>query len=525
MQGIQTKIALNLFVVLLLAVVLLLVVAMIAMQHLLVERKLDEADRIATLTAVLLPVSSTPQALSVTPLSNILAASRVQQLWLHNANRLVRYDLAEAPEPVERRLRQLILRARLAARRQSAVEGPSRPWLSFTGQVLLAAIPIKSDTEAAGVTIGVSLPLDDLQAPMEKLRRLLAMYAIVNAVLFTLVGGFQLRRLTWLPLSRLLRRAGTFRPQQLPIFQPEQAGSEFNQLSQALNHMLQHIADEKDRLSATVASLEEANRELKRTQRDMLRTEKLAGIGRLSSAIAHEIGNPIGIILGYVELLKQTEASEAERSDWLGRMETEIQRINRIIRQLLDVSRSPSEEQRVPVAVHPLLVEVSDLVRYQPFMARIRVQLELLAQQDVVLAESDRLRQVFLNLSINAADAIRLANRGSDGILSIRTQVTPGGQARDALPPADWLEISIADNGCGISEESLPSIFDPFFTTKDPGKGTGLGLYVSFRVLEEMGGTIHATSAPNCGTTMVVRLPLHGESRSDKLAGDMPPCP
>jgi two-component system NtrC family sensor kinase len=293
------------------------------------------------------------------------------------------------------------------------------------------------------------------------------------------------------------------------FFLSENEDSEFNKLSKALNRMLQHIAEDKEKLQAAVVSLEKANFDLKQAQKDIIRVEKLASVGRLSAGIAHEIGNPIGIITGYLELLKRNDVSNDDKLDFILRTETEIKRIDAIIRQLLDLSR-PSIEDVKAVSVHAIIEDAVGASRFHPSMSDIDLDLRLSARYDRVKGDPNQLRQVFLNLMINAADAILSAKNQSEGKISIISQVqkTVG---KDAAKNKDMLRIDYIDNGSGISAENLINIFDPFFTTKGPGKGTGLGLSVCFMIVEAMGGNIKATSQEGQGATFTVYLPLSHE--------------
>jgi signal transduction histidine kinase len=250
---------------------------------------------------------------------------------------------------------------------------------------------------------------------------------------------------------------------------------------------------------------------VKKAQRDIIRTEKLASVGRLSAGIAHEIGNPIGIVIGYLELLRQTDITEDERAEYIQRTEDEVERINSIIRQLLEVSR-PSNSGRMAVSVHNIVQDTADVLHVQPLMSNIELVLDLAAENDTVLADPNQLRQVFLNLVINAADAISGDEKLTGGQLKLSTSLEKNGD-QDNQDATDQLKILFADNGPGIAEENLSNIFDPFFTTKDPGRGTGLGLSVSFMIVESLGGKMTGTSEPGKGTTMVISLPLHGEEQ------------
>ena len=265
-----------------------------------------------------------------------------------------------------------------------------------------------------------------------------------------------------------------------------------------------------------VRSLEKANFDLKRAQEDTIRAEKLASVGRLSAGIAHEIGNPIGIVSGYLELLKQRDISDEDRDEYIIRTETEINRINAIIRQLLDFSR-PSNGVLQVVNVHEIIDEVAEISNTQPLMSNISLKLNLEAEKDTVRAHSDQLRQVFLNLMINAADAVSSLEDKTYGAINVVSEVTAGTDvdSMNNRPDKPMLKIMYMDNGPGIPEEHIGNIFDPFYTTKEPGKGTGLGLSVCFMIIEGIGGKIEATSEEGKGTTITIYLPLCLENDGD----------
>ena len=278
--------------------------------------------------------------------------------------------------------------------------------------------------------------------------------------------------------------------------------------------MLRRISDDRETLRSTVMSLEKANLELKKAQEEIIRAEKLASVGRLSAGIAHEIGNPIGIVMGYLELLKQTDISESEKDEYIQRTENEIERINTIIRQLLEISRPSSTDLR-SVAVHALIDDIADVLKVQPLMSNIDLERHLGSENDTVLADPSQLRQVFLNLIINAADAISTMDRDVDGQLKITTELETVPETQSQGQPS-MLKIRFIDNGPGIREEDIGNIFDPFFTTKEPGKGTGLGLSVSFMIVEGLGGKMDVNSEIGKGTTMIINLPLYEPGQQQK---------
>ena len=189
-----------------------------------------------------------------------------------------------------------------------------------------------------------------------------------------------------------------------------------------------------------------------------------------------------------------------------GVTENEIERINTIIRQLLEISR-PSNTALRAVEVHALIDDIADVLRVQPLMSNIELERRLGAKNDVVLADPNQLRQVFLNLMINAADAISSMDKDVAGQLKITTELEIDTET-ESQGRRSMLKIILFDNGAGIPENNLGNIFDPFFTTKEPGKGTGLGLSVSFMIVEGLGGKMTVNSEVGQGTTMIIYLPL-----------------
>ncbi|MGD8242416.1 MAG: ATP-binding protein [Desulfobacterales bacterium] len=347
------------------------------------------------------------------------------------------------------------------------------------------------------------IPLDSLYRVLRHTQHIFLIYILINTLILTLLGVYRLNRLTVKPIQRLVSRAETYRDSSDTVFLIEKEDNEFSKLSKSLNSMLLRISQDKEKLKDSVDSLERANRELEKAQLDLIRAEKLASVGRLSAGIAHEIGNPIGIIKGYLDLLKDDGMPAKEKEDFIRRTETEVERINSIIRQLLDFARPSAQEQSV-VGIHAILSELKEICHFQPVFADLNFSLDLRAEKDQVMADGRQLRQVFLNLILNAADAFEGLDSPDQNRLIIRTFIEA-----DARPDHNRrLAIQFIDNGAGIPDEHRDNIFDPFYTTKDPGRGTGLGLSVSFTIIEGFGGSIKAEPNDLHGTTMCIRLPL-----------------
>ncbi|MDT8334230.1 MAG: HAMP domain-containing sensor histidine kinase [Desulfurivibrionaceae bacterium] len=370
---------------------------------------------------------------------------------------------------------------------------------------LLIARPYLEDQKIVGA-LAADLDLGRVYQALRDSQRIFFVYFAVNLLVFTLFGFYQLYRLVLKPITRLVNTAEEFRDDDGFSFLPETTDGEFNRLSHSLNKMLARIGRDRGRLRETIADLEDANLMLRKTQLEMVRAEKLASVGRLSAGIAHEIGNPIGIVIGYLDLLKQNSIPAEQKKDFILRAEKEVNRVNTIIRQLLDFARQPADEPRGEVSLHRIIGEVVDICRIQPMMAGIELVLEENAGQDCVVGSSGQLKQVFLNLLINAADAIKEGAEGDRGPGRI-TVTTDNRQMAGRPGRGGVIRIRIADNGPGIAAGNLENIFDPFYTTKEPGKGTGLGLSICFTIIENMGGVIEAASGGE-GTTITVSLPL-----------------
>jgi two-component system, NtrC family, sensor kinase len=371
-------------------------------------------------------------------------------------------------------------------------------------QVVTIAIPIFSHDRIKGV-IGATFPMATLQQKISRYHKPIYFYILINTVVLTLVGLYRIFRLYLRPIDRIIRQADDFHEDIDPFFSFRQEDNELQRLSSALNRMLNRISIDNKKLQETVMSLERANAELQNAQKEILRAEKMASVGRLAAGVAHEIGNPIGIVLGYLEMLKQNDLDENDKIDFLQRTEDEIQRINTVIRQLLDLARPKSSEAQ-SVSVHFLIQDVAEVMRMQPIMRDIIIELALQAEDDCIWGNEDQLRQVFLNLLLNAADAIHSGKSDENGRILVSTEVESS--FGDSRRPC--LQVMFRDNGSGIDPQQLQNIFDPFYTTKEPGKGTGLGLSVSYMIIETLGGTITAMSEIGQGAAFKINLPLTG---------------
>ena len=507
-RGLKTKIAFNIAILFFVAMLLINIITVMTAQRDIIRKEVSKGQFIlSTVKADLLnslKLETAPSATSSrAQVFRLLTEAGVSNaLVLGKNNKRIFFGNTSAPLQDE-----LMEHSRNVMRsKMYAVNFFGTTWGIFWKQRrdLIVSTPLlQNDQALAGASI--VLPLEGIYQSLRRSQKMLFIYLFINTVILTFIGIYRLSKVYFQPLARLARRAQDYREDDEMLFSVRKEDNELHNLSGSLNSMLRRISADKEKLRSTVNSIEKANLELKRAQEEIIRAEKLASVGRLSAGIAHEIGNPIGIVMGYLELIKQKDIPDAERNEYLHRTEAEIERINTIIRQLLEISR-PSNAGLKVVSVHDLIDDIAEVLDVQPLMSGIALECRLEAQNDKVLADSNQLRQVFLNLMINAADAISSEGKAVNGKLLIQSSLA-GETSEQPQDRKTHLKIMFIDNGPGIPKENIANIFDPFYTTKEPGKGTGLGLSVSFMIVEGFGGKMTVSSAIAEGTTMTLLLP------------------
>jgi signal transduction histidine kinase len=244
--------------------------------------------------------------------------------------------------------------------------------------------------------------------------------------------------------------------------------------------------------------VEQRTRELQETQKQYLHAEKLSAIGKLSASIAHEFNNPLQGILTILKGLRKRAKLGAEDTVLLDAAIGESDRIKELIRGLQEFNR-PSSGRKVPMDVHKALDSMLLLHKSDFKGKRIAVECHYAERLPPILAVPDQIKQVFLNLLTNAADACRLPG----GVITVGTR-----------QEGNRVAITISDTGIGIKPEEMDLIFQPFYTTKPEIKGTGLGLSVSHGIIESHGGEIQVESRPGEGATVTVLLPINNTVRA-----------
>jgi signal transduction histidine kinase len=343
-----------------------------------------------------------------------------------------------------------------------------------------------------------------------------AALALADAAVFGAFGFVLLRRRVVAPFESLAAIAREIGEAGGAVSARVAGPPEARAVADALSEMSSALAGRTKQLSDAVRSLRDANEQLRRTHAGLERAERLAAVGRLAAGVAHEVGNPLGAILAFAELVQRDPGITAASRAQLDRLLREGDRVRKILRQLLDLSR-PVRAERRPLDLARVAEEAVALVSAQRRYAGVEWVIEAARGGGEALGDEGAANQVVLNLLLNAAEAL-----GDQPVRRVLVRVQPCATRRragDALESAplrarpDAIECLIADTGGGIADEDRERIFDPFFTTRAAGEGTGLGLPNALRMAEEQGGQLELVAPPaGWRTAFAFRLPAVGSA-------------
>jgi len=349
----------------------------------------------------------------------------------------------------------------------------------------------------------VILRTDPSTVPVGPLVRLVALYTGLVALALLVFAYIAMTRLVVRPVLALSEEAARVAAGGRALAIPASGARELAELGSSLARMTAAMRADEASLREKVAALEKARRELESAHEILVRSERLASVGRLSAGLAHEIGNPLSAILGFQDLLLAGGLDPGEDRDFLLRMKRETERITKILRDLLDFARpasaGPTSGGGGRASINDALEDMTALLRPQRPFRGVSLDVHVAPGLPAVGLSHERLVQVLLNLLMNAADA--LDERGGH----VRVDADRGAEGR--------LRIVIEDDGPGVPEAVRAHLFEPFVTTKDVGKGTGLGLAVCRGLVEAAGGTIELDDDGGelGGARFVLDLPVAGE--------------
>ena len=305
------------------------------------------------------------------------------------------------------------------------------------------------------------------------------------------------------------------------------------QIAEGVNVMADRLIQDQEQLADNVASLEMTNRDLVEARNQVIQSARLASVGTLAAGIAHEVGNPLGAIVGLADVAKNRAQAKGDDPEIAEAIRGEAERIDRIVRGLLDYARPKSGDLR-PTSPGVPIAKARELLETQGRLAQVEAIWQIDEGLPMVYLQEQHVEQILVNLLLNACHA--LEGRPNPTI-EIRAGSELGPAAKMPArregdhPSVNYLHrrrvahdddaeaiatlktahrivfISVADNGPGLPEDALARVFDPFYTTKDPGKGTGLGLFISSKLTEGMGGRLEVRNRTEGGAEFVLRFP------------------
>jgi two-component system, NtrC family, sensor kinase len=388
----------------------------------------------------------------------------------------------------------------------AAVLHPPPPGSAETATVVHGASgrALEVLSPAADVAVVMRVHLEDAGTAGASLVRLVALYMVTFALALLVFAYFALTRLIVRPIEQLADAADRVASGARTLRVPRSGARELIELGTSVQSMTSKLLAEEASLLLKVDELTETTTRLTQAQAQLVRSERMASVGRLAAGVAHEIGNPLAAILGMEELLLDGDLPVETQRDFVRRMRDETERIHTVLRDLLDFARPEqslglASGPPAPAEVKAVIDDVVALVKPQRSFRDARVEVNVEGDLRVALP-GPRLTQVLLNLVLNAGAAVATARGANDpdrGRVTLR-----------ARPSGHGVRIEVEDDGPGVDPRVRDRLFEPFVTTKEIGEGTGLGLAVCRGLVESVGGEIAHDAGYTAGARFVVTLPV-----------------
>jgi len=364
------------------------------------------------------------------------------------------------------------------------------------------AVPLERQHQPYGA-VCVAVRMDALQRVQRQSQMAALAFAAVTILALALGLDLLARRFVHRPLAAILGTMARASAGDFAARAPRVRSDELGAVAVGLNGMLDRVASFNETLQREVeratAGLRGANRELLEAaqrlfaaRRELARSQRLALAGGMAASVAHQVGTPLNVISGHVQLLRAEQEDGSAGAQRLRTIQEQIARVTAIVQSLLDETRRPELELR-PLAPGTLVKGLAELVRPSLVGRGIELGVEVAAGLPAVAVDRVQLEQAFLNLITNAIDAMP-----DGGRLSLA-----------ARPEGEAVAFVVTDSGAGIPPEDLSRVFEPLYTTKPPGQGTGLGLPILREIVLAHGGSVRLESRMDEGTTAVVCLPAH----------------
>lgn len=331
---------------------------------------------------------------------------------------------------------------------------------------------------------------------------ILLLYLLLHAIAILTFGYFSLTRIIVGPVDQLRRKAvrlGEGKFDQIVAGLPSGA-KEIIEVDEALSKAGEKLKIQHEELIEKIRQLEAARDEILKSQEALLRSQKLATVGRLTAGVAHEIGNPLTAIAGFIGLLCDETLSDKDRKEYLKRVKDEVDRVSKIIRDLLTYARADSKELE-KIELVSVINKTIDVLKPQKLFKEVKIKVNIEDGIPPVRGNADRMMQVLVNLLMNSAEAMVGSGRILVGVKRAEGR--------------NEVILYVEDTGPGITGEVMKDIFEPFVTTKPHGQGTGLGLSVCHGIITSFGGKIEAENVEGGGARFTIVLPVF-ESNTEK---------
>ncbi len=347
--------------------------------------------------------------------------------------------------------------------------------------------------------VEADLSLALLDEALFKQRLALAVYVLIFTIAASVSLGVILYKIVSKPVSELALGMEKVAGGDLDVSVPIKSSDEMGLLADRFNSMINDIKAARNQRELWTQTLEEEvakkTEEIQKTHAHLVQTEKLASLGRMAAGVAHEINNPLTGVVTFAHLMLKRSPPGSPEAEDLNVIIEQAERCAKIIKNLLTFARATPSE-RGKASINDILGRTIFMVKNQEKFHKISFNINLDDSQLTVLGDASQFQQIFLNMFINAADAMN--EKGNITVATRRIM-------EDNKP---FVEIEFTDTGGGIEERDIPKLFEPFFTTKPVGKGTGLGLSVSHGIVKHAGGRINVKSTVGKGTSFFVTLPL-----------------
>jgi two-component system NtrC family sensor kinase len=342
--------------------------------------------------------------------------------------------------------------------------------------------------------LDIGMSLADVDQGIKSAQNKMIIFAIIAFLVISMAISISINRYVARPVRELVKATQKVAEGDLNYSIPSKTEDEIGQLASSFNQMTLDLRKLDEKLlewgKTLEQKVEERTEELRKTQNQLLQSEKMASLGKLAAGVAHEINSPLTGILTYSSLLHKAKKEDDPDKEDLEVIVNETNRCKMIVKGLLDFARQ-TEPQKALSDINEVINKSINLISHQASIQNVKIEKKIKPDLPKIMIDPGQIQQVFINILLNAIEAMP-----QGGTLTISSEIED-----------DLAVIEFTDTGIGIPEENLPKIFDPFFTTKKQGKGTGLGLSVSYGIIERHRGKLQVKSQMSRGTTFTVKLP------------------